>query len=61
MTEVAPDDRVGAVAARYGRGLLARRPQDLQRCVDVHFCRVFNGKLHHLRGDERGFALRVVC
>lgn len=45
---VLPDDGVGAVAAWYGRGLLPRRPQNLQRRVDVHFCRVFNGELHHL-------------
>lgn len=59
--KVVPDDGVCAVAARYGGGLLPGRPQDLQRCVDVHFCGVLNGKLHHLRGDQRRFALRVVC
>lgn len=43
-----PDDRVCAVAARDGRGLLPRGPEKLQRRVDVHFCGVFDGELHHL-------------
>lgn len=59
-TGIPPDDGVGAVAARYGRGLLPRRAQDLQRGVDVHLRRVLNGELHHLGGDEGRFALRLV-
>lgn len=58
---LSPDDGVCAVAAWYGRGLLARRAEDLQRRVDVHLRRVFDGELHHLGGDQRSLTLRVVC